>query len=140
MKRIAIGIDLGCTNIKTVIVDEEGEVLGENRKETHEQDDKHWKQTIRTLISDYKKKSSIAAVGLCAPGLADIENTCISFMPGRLPGLENFNWSDFTGGKVFVLNDAHSALTAEASFGSAKRITARYSADVGYRSGRRNSY
>jgi len=122
MKRIAIGIDLGCTNIKTVIVDEEGEVLGENRKETHEQDDKHWKQTIRTLISDYKKKSSIAAVGLCAPGLADIENTCISFMPGRLPGLENFNWSDFTGEKVFVLNDAHSALTAEASFGSARGL------------------
>jgi glucokinase len=121
-KRIAIGIDLGCTNIKTVIVDEEGDVLHEDRKETHEQNDQHWKQTIRTLISDFKKKSSITAVGICAPGLADAHNTCISFMPGRLPGLENFNWSDFTGEKVFVLNDAHSALTAEASFGSAKGL------------------
>lgn len=43
-------------------------------------------------------------------------------MPGRLPGLENFIWSDFIREKVFVLNDAHSALTAEASFGAAKGL------------------
>lgn len=121
-KRIAIGIDLGCTNIKTVIIDEDGDVLHEEREETNEQDDQHWKQTVHSQISDLKKKFSITAIGLCAPGLADTGNTCIAFMPGRLPGLENFMWSDFIGEKVFVLNDAHAALTAEASFGAAKGL------------------
>src|SRR5687768_2943732 len=121
-KRTAIGIDLGCTNIKTVLIDDRGEILFEDRRETNERDQEQWKQSIRALISNVKKKSSIIAIGLCAPGLADAGNTCISFMPGRLPGLENFNWSDFIGEKIFVLNDAHSALTAEASFGAAKGL------------------
>lgn len=120
--KLAVGIDLGCTNIKTVVVDDEGLVLVEDRKETREQDHRYWKRTVRELIDDFKKKYSISAVGLCAPGLADMQNTCIAFMPGRLPGLEKFNWCDFTGEKVFVLNDAHSAMTAEATFGSARGL------------------
>lgn len=41
-------------------------------------------------------------------------------MPGRLQGLENFIWSDFLGSKTYVLNDAISAMMAEAKFGAAK--------------------
>jgi glucokinase len=41
-------------------------------------------------------------------------------MPGRLPGLENFSWSDFSDERIYVLNDAHAALMAEASYGAAK--------------------
>jgi glucokinase len=125
MKRTAIGIDLGCTNIKTVLVDEDGNILDQGRQETREQDDQFWKASVHNLIRDLKKKSpqkKISAIGLCAPGLADVSNSCIACMPGRLPGLENFNWSDFTQEKIFVLNDAHSALTAEASFGAAKGL------------------
>jgi glucokinase len=118
----AIGIDLGCTNIKAVVVTEDGDVLIEDRRETREQDDQHWKQTVRSIITDFKSKHSVKTIGLCAPGLADTGNTCIAFMPGRLPGLENFRWSDYTGEEIFVLNDAHSALTAEASFGAAKGL------------------
>lgn len=121
-KKIAIGIDLGCTNIKSVVVDNDGNILGEARTETNEHDDQHWKNAIRTIIRDYKKSSAIDAIGLCAPGLADARNRCIAFMPGRLPGLENFNWSEFSGEEVIVLNDAHAALIAEASFGSARGL------------------
>jgi glucokinase len=119
-KQTAIGIDLGCTNIKVVVVDGQGNILYEDRRETKEPDDSHWKQTILRIVDDLKSKYSANAIGLCAPGLADTENTCISFMPGRLPGLENYCWSDFAKERIYVLNDAHSALTAEASFGAAK--------------------
>ena len=51
MKRVAIGIGLGCTNIKTVVIDEGGEVIHEDRRETHEQNDRHWKENIRSLIN-----------------------------------------------------------------------------------------
>ena len=122
MNRTAIGIDLGCTNIKTVLIDEEGNVLHQAREETHEQDASHWKEAIGRIIKDLKSGSStpISAFGLCAPGLANRNNSCIECMPGRLPGLENFDWSHFSNERVFVLNDAHAALTAEASFGSGK--------------------
>jgi glucokinase len=122
MTRIAIGIDLGCTNIKAVVVDENGTVMFEERRETREPDDRHWKEMVSQLVGDFKKKAMISCVGLCAPGLADSDNTCISVMPGRLPGLENFSWSDFIREKIFVLNDAHAALTAESYFGAAKGL------------------
>lgn len=119
--RKAIGIDLGCTNIKAVLVDEDGNVVEQVRQETREQDDRFWKASIRKIIGQLRKgNDKDIAIGLCAPGLANADNTCIQCMPGRLPGLENFNWSDFTSERVHVLNDAHAALTAEAAFGAGK--------------------
>lgn len=121
--RNAIGIDLGCTNIKAVLVDDMGRIIEQVRQETHEHDDKFWKSSVRKIIADLKQKNNgVAAVGLCAPGLANAANSYIACMPGRLPGLERFNWSDYTGEHVHVLNDAHAALTAEAAFGAAKGL------------------
>lgn len=121
--RHAIGIDLGCTNIKAVLVDDAGNILQQVRQETREHDDQFWKSSVRKIIADLKGiGNGVAAVGLCAPGLANAANSFIVCMPGRLPGLERFNWSDFTGERVHVLNDAHAALTAEAAFGAAKGL------------------
>jgi glucokinase len=39
-------------------------------------------------------------------------------MPGRLQGLENFDWSDYLKNPVRVLNDAHAALLGEAWLGA----------------------
>lgn len=124
MKKTAIGIDLGCTNIKAALVDEDGKILRQSRQETREQDDQHWKNAVRDIISDFKQHADIPvnAIGLCAPGLANADNTAIACMPGRLPGLENFRWSDFTGENIHVLNDAHAALTGEAAFGAGKKL------------------
>ena len=124
MERTAIGVDLGCTNIKAVLVDHSGAVIHQTRVETREQDEQHWKQAIRDIIKDFRRHPASHAdtIGLCAPGLANAENTAIDCMPGRLPGLEKFDWSQFAGKKVWVINDAHAALTAEAQFGAAKGL------------------
>jgi glucokinase len=117
----AIGIDLGCTHIKAILVKADGTIVKEIRQDTDEQNDAHWKQSVKQIIAQLKKETStVQAIGLSAPGLSNATNTCIEFMPGRLPGLENFNWSDYTGERVYVLNDAHAALMAEAQFGAAK--------------------
>lgn len=118
--RTAIGVDLGCTNIKCVLIDESGKILQHSRQETFEQDDRHWKEAVKSSINQFLKISPGAVVGLCAPGLANADNMYIECMPGRLPGLEKFNWSQFTSKTIFVLNDAHAALTAEAAFGAGK--------------------
>jgi glucokinase len=122
MQQLAIGIDLGCTNIKGVLVDRDGNVLAQRREETNEQDDQHWKKAVASMIKDLQAQfqAPVATIGLSAPGLANENNTCISVMPGRLPGLEDFNWTDFCGERIYVLNDAHAALMAEASYGAAK--------------------
>lgn len=123
MTRKAIGIDLGCTNIKAVLVDESGTLLHQERNETREHDDRHWKEGINALVKKLKTQAgTVNAIGLCAPGLANANNTAIECMPGRLPGLERFDWSNHIGERVIVLNDAHAALTAEAKFGAAKGL------------------
>ena len=40
-------------------------------------------------------------------------------MPGRLQGLENFDWSNYLRRKTWVLNDAVAALVAESKYGQA---------------------
>jgi glucokinase len=123
-RRRAIGIDLGCTNIKGVLIDDAGTILKESKAETIEQDHKHWKGAVWDMVGDFVKEAGgdVDAIGLSAPGLANPDNQCISFMPGRLPGLENFVWTDLIKRKVFVLNDAHAAIMAEAAFGAAKGL------------------
>ncbi len=122
MPSTAIGIDLGGTSIKGVSIDDGGNILANARKEIDRTDDSQWKNAIAEMVRDLKSKSTskVAAIGLSAPGLSNEQNTCIAFMPGRMQGLENFNWSDFLNERVVVLNDAHSALVAEATFGAAK--------------------
>ncbi|MCW5911404.1 MAG: ROK family protein [Cyclobacteriaceae bacterium] len=119
---LAIGIDLGCTHIKAILVQADGTIVHEIRQDTDEQNDAHWKQSVKQIIQQLKQEARlpVTIIGLSAPGLANAANTCIEFMPGRLPGLENFNWSDYTGERIYVLNDAHAALMAEAQFGVAK--------------------
>jgi glucokinase len=124
MDKLAIGIDLGCTQIKAILVNEDGVILKELREDTDEQNDQHWKQQVASFIQELKEDSStvVDAIGLSAPGLANESNSAIAYMPGRLPGLENFDWSEFTGDRIYVLNDAHAALMAEARFGAARGL------------------
>lgn len=118
-----IGIDLGGTRIKGVVLDTStGQVLHRTLSPTNDSQAGDWKTVIAQLVTDLKATTAepIGGVGLAAPGLANADNTAIVCMPGRLQGLEGFNWSTWLGGSVRVLNDAHAALLAEARFGAAK--------------------
>lgn len=118
----AIGIDLGGTNIKGILMDEGGDILHELQCETKEKEETHWKGAIADMLKELKQKANDEniPVGLSAPGLAGNNNDRIMLMPGRLNGLENFVWSDYLNHKVWVLNDAHAALMAETRFGAGK--------------------
>ncbi|MBX3257555.1 MAG: ROK family protein [Chitinophagaceae bacterium] len=118
----AIGIDLGGTNIKGILMTGEGGVVKTLQTETNEKDEKHWKSAIRNMVQDLRaeEKNTDIPVGLSAPGLAGDNNDRIVLMPGRLAGLEHFIWSDFLQTPAWVLNDAHSALMCEATFGAGK--------------------
>lgn len=118
-----IGIDIGGTRIKGVLLRADtGEVLHQEVCPTNQQDEWHWKGAVRETLSKLTALAggAVKDVGLAAPGLPNTENTAIACMPGRLPGLEHFVWTDFLGIQTKVLNDAHAALMAEAQFGAAR--------------------
>lgn len=117
-----IGIDLGGTNIKGIVLDQNGEILKQHYIPTKDTGDASWRVHVLEMVLYLKNwlQEPIAAVGMSAPGLPDASNSCISFLPNRLNGLENFVWSDYLGEKTYIINDAHSAVMAETSFGAAK--------------------
>jgi glucokinase len=117
--RKTIGIDLGGTYIKGMLMLESGEVLAKHTIATGEHVGDNWKDTVKQMLQYLEAKNSgqADAVGLSAPGLANEQNTAIAFLPNRLDGLEDFIWSDFLERKTLVLNDAHAAIMAENKFG-----------------------
>lgn len=120
MSEVCIGIDIGGTYIKGVMICED-EVKYKLKKETFKQRE-GWQQEVAVVLTELKEKTKdpITSVGLSAPGITDSDNRSISFMPGRLPGLERFDWSEFLKADVYVLNDAHAALLSESRWGAAK--------------------
>lgn len=125
-KKLAIGLDLGGTNIKAVVLDADGNRLHQSTRTTGQhqdaEDEWRWKHavrdTCRELYDLYADRRP--AVGLSAPGIANESNAAISCMPGRLFGLEGFDWTSFLGVRTWVVNDAHAAMMAEARFGAAR--------------------
>ena len=117
----AIGVDLGGTRIKSVVLDQQGNLLHEELSPTQDNDHQHWKQTVAKAVHELRKRVNTAevVVGLSAPGLPNENNTAIAHMPGRLQGLEHFIWNDFLEIPAFVINDAVAALMAEVKWGAA---------------------
>jgi glucokinase len=120
-KTIAIGVDLGGTRIKAVAMNESGECLHQLYLATNDGLDAPWKLTVKQAAEELIQTLSpdSAVVGISAPGLPNDENTAIAYMPGRMQGLENFEWSSFLSMPAFVANDAVAALMAEARIGAA---------------------
>ncbi|MBD2755596.1 ROK family protein [Spirosoma validum] len=120
---LAIGIDLGGTRIKGVLLDmRTGKILHKRITPTNDGENSNWKSVVAQTVHYLKTTTvrPIRGVGLAAPGLPTTDNSAIACMPGRLQGLEGFIWTEFLDEPVRVLNDAHAALMAEAQFGAAK--------------------
>lgn len=121
----SIGIDLGGTRIKAVAIDQDGNILHHHYSETHDNgDDQIWKKAVADAIEVVSLKINIDStpIGLSAPGIPDEGNRYIAFMPGRMQGLERFEWSEYLNKEVHVINDAVAALMAEAKSGVCQHV------------------
>lgn len=119
--KAAIGIDLGGTNIKGILLHEDGEVIHQMYVPTLDESDGQWKSRVLETVGELRHAygKPVDVIGLSCPGFANEHNKCISYLPGRLAGVENFIWEEYFDQATFVLNDAHAALIAEAKFGEA---------------------
>lgn len=117
----SIGVDLGGTNIKIVVISSDGKVLDYLTCDTADAEGS-WAQTIKHQLETIRNKRGNAPchIGLAAPGLAARDGRSIAYMQGRLQGLQGFVWQDFLETPVVVLNDAHAALLGEVWQGAAK--------------------
>jgi len=124
----SIGIDLGGTNIKAVAVSLKGEVLGRESRVTQQASGsvESWTQTIRELIRRFESEQGEVAghVGLATPGIIALDSRSVASCPGKLAGIEGFDWTPALGREetVPLLNDAHAALVGEHWIGAAKRF------------------
>ncbi|MCW0218720.1 MAG: ROK family protein, partial [Prosthecobacter sp.] len=125
--KLAIGIDLGGTNIKAALIEcASGKLVTSLSRPTldgeFEAGVPRFALTIREIVSDFETQAGVGklAVGVSAPGLANPNGRCIDWMPGRMHGLEKLDWSSFLERQVQVLNDAQAALLGEAWVGAAK--------------------
>jgi len=119
----SIGVDLGGTNIKIVVISNDGNELEYLTCDTADAAGS-WAQTIKQNVDEIQNQRGQAPchIGLAAPGLAASDGRSIAYMQGRLKGLQGFVWQDFLDSvaPVVVLNDAHAALLGEAWRGAAK--------------------
>ena len=120
MEKHYLGIDIGGTKIKTVLLNNQGDILEQNEVPTEDGNGEAalWKKKIISLITEKTKeyavgKNDLLRCGISAPGLADAENKMILHMPQRLQGIEKFNWSSTLQREIRILNDGHSACLAE---------------------------
>ncbi|MDO4811727.1 MAG: ROK family protein [Eubacteriales bacterium] len=118
-----IGIDLGGTNIKGALVNENGEIITQTTCPTHaDQGVEVVTETIANMISNLAKDGTVSGVGIGCPGMVDDKN-------GKVVYACNLGWVDYdvrtalkelTGYDVRLVNDANAAALAEAVVGAAK--------------------
>lgn len=122
-----LGIDLGGSSVKAVVVTTAGETLASFNESFDPERRLHFAEIIQGLLARVTSQQGQPPdrTGLSAPGLAAQDGRSIAFMPGRLEGLVGLQWTDYlkAGQPVTVLNDAHAALLGEVWLGAAKGFT-----------------
>jgi glucokinase len=118
----SLGLDLGGSSIKCVLVRADGEILEKENLPFDSSSEMHWARQILSLVEKYRAITEFK-IGISAPGLAAHDGKSIAVMPGRLKGLEGLNWTKYltSRNEIPVLNDAHAALLGEVWLGAAQK-------------------
>lgn len=118
----ALGIDIGGTNVKCVVVTGEGELVESRNFPTGDATDA-WKQTVLRAVDELEQAHGAAlGIGISSPGLASRDGRTIQWMMGRMSGVMGFDWTAHLRRDrlVPVMNDAHAALLGESWIGAAR--------------------
>ena len=116
-----IGIDIGGTQIKMGAFSADGNMLTHRISETGDRPTAGapaFAETVRRMLREADAPET--CVGIAAPGVAAKDGRSIAYQPGKMHGIEGFDWGAFLEREVPVLNDAHAALLGEVWQGAAK--------------------
>jgi glucokinase len=120
---LTIGVDVGGTKVAAGVVDDDGVILADERRETPARDSEAVIATICAVVEQLRSRYEVEAIGLAAPGFVDETRSIVRIAP-NIPG-----WRDrplkrdietLIGLPVVVENDANAAAWAEAAYGAGK--------------------
>lgn len=124
-----IGIDLGGSNVRTLLVDEQGKVYSEVKDitESHQGPDYVLQKIIHQIETLDKSACNgiegVSGIGIGVPGPVDTVRGCM-IMATNLPGFVDYpicdKLKDYFNLPVFIDNDANVAGLAEALLGAGK--------------------
>ena len=129
MKRVAVGVDIGGTNVKLGLVDERGKVLLHDTFLTRDHSSK--KELLDKLVEHIQLlrreaarcKLKVAGIGIGAPGPIDVERGFVYSLT-NIPGWENTPLKQLLKKilkmPVFVDNDANAMAWGEYRFGAGR--------------------
>ena len=121
-----IGVDLGGSSAKAVAVASSGEPFAQHTLQFDDTVPFAFARAVKGLVDRIEGEigSKSKVIGISAPGLAHRDERSIAHMPGRLTGLEGYDWKFELGRDhpVPVLNDAHAALLGEHWLGAARGV------------------
>src|SRR5215469_2773286 len=115
----AIGLDLGATRLKAVVVESDGTILDQIGRPTRGE---VWQEEVARLLKELLAMYGDGLqIGVCAPGLPNRARNSIWDCAGKIAGLEGLNWREHLGwaSPIPVMNDAQAALLGENWLGAA---------------------
>lgn len=123
----AIGVDIGGTKIAAGVVDEDGTILAQTRRDTSPDDVAGIDKAIAEVYLELSGSYEVGAVGVAAAGFVSADRSSVLFAP-------NIAWRDYPlrqkvqailGDEdvlIVVENDANAAGWAEFQFGAARDV------------------
>ena len=123
----AIGVDIGGTKIAVGVVDTEGRILAQVRRETTADDVADIDRAIASAVTELAKEHEFGAIGLAAAGFISPDRKGVNFAP-------NIAWREYplaakvdelidVDVPIVVENDANAAGWAEFRFGAGRAAT-----------------
>lgn len=126
--KVSIGIDLGGTNIKAALIDDQTGILEKKAIPTEAEGGlNHVFERIASVVKELSKAfpGSILGVGMGSPGVVSADRTTV-YNPPNLPGWEAVHVTEEitkrTGMPCIVENDANLAALGSSRFGVGKQF------------------
>ena len=114
----ALAFDIGGTKIYYTIVNEQGEIVGDIKKNFTPKTIDEIKSILEKGIAE---NPDVDVIAIATAGAVNNENTRVISSTGNLPdGYRNIDFQKLSDKKVFVENDANAASWAEYKIGSSK--------------------
>lgn len=121
----AIGIDIGGTKIAGAVVDDDGEIVTEDRVPSPARDSSAIEDTVVDMVTRLRAEHEVAGVGVAAAGFIDAAQSTVYYAPNLSWRNEPFR-AKLTARldmPVVIENDANAAGWAEFRFGAARLVS-----------------
>jgi glucokinase len=121
---LTIGVDVGGTKVLAGVVDEDGQILEQDRQSTPKTGGEAIAEVIADLVASLRSRHDVEAVGIGAAGFIDLDRANVMFAPNLVWRNEplKLRVSKLIDLPIVVENDANCHVWAEHRFGAARGV------------------